>query len=118
MGSHGPDLLYELVLAPGIGKYPKDRASRLLSDEGVKKIATPALVVANDLRVLVGCARRDLFPRAATDGDERALALLRPMLATKGCAWHRQADCFACLGDRADLRSTIEAITKRLNKSP
>lgn len=118
MGSRGPELLYELILAPSVGKYPKERASRLLADASVKKLATPALVVANDLRVLSGCDRRKLFSRAATDGDERSLALLRPLLATKGCAWHRQADCYTCLGDRADLKATIEAIEKRLNKSP
>jgi len=114
MGSRGPDLLYELLLAPGVGKFPKDRAAKLLKSPDVAKIATPAVLIANDLRAAKGCSRRPLFARAAKDGDERALAQLKPLLATKGCAWHRQADCFTCLGNRADLRATIDTITKRL----
>jgi len=116
MGTRGPELLYELLSAQGLGKFPKDRASKLLKDPKVAKLAGPALLVANDLRAASGCDRKKLFKRAAKEGDERALGHLKPLLATKGCSWHRQTDCFACLGDRKDLRATIDAITKRLEQ--
>ncbi|MRG91115.1 hypothetical protein [Polyangium spumosum] len=116
MGPRGPELLYELLSASGLGKFPKERASKLLKDPKVVELAGPALIVANDLRAASGCNRKKLFARAAKDGDERALAHLKPLLATKGCSWHRQADCFVCLGDRKDLRATIDAITKRLEQ--
>ncbi|MDC3958253.1 hypothetical protein KEG38_30630 [Polyangium jinanense] len=117
MGPRGPELLYELLSASGLGKFPKDRATRLFTDPKVKELAGPGLLVANDLRAAAGCDRKKLFARAAKEGDERALGHLKPLLATKGCSWHRQADCFACLGDRKDLRATIDAITKRLDQA-
>ncbi|MDI1445801.1 hypothetical protein [Polyangium sp. 6x1] len=117
MGARGPELLYELLSASGLGKFPKERATRLFADPKVKELAGPGLLVANDLRAAAGCDRKKLFARAAKEGDERALAHLKPLLATKGCSWHRQADCFACLGDRKDLRATIDAITKRLEQA-
>ncbi|MDI3284020.1 hypothetical protein QHF83_12030 [Polyangium sp. 15x6] len=116
MGSRGPELLYELLSASGLGKFPKERATRLFTDPKVKELAGPGLLVANDLRAAAGCDRKKLFARAAKEGDERALGHLKPLLATKGCSWHRQTDCFACLGDRKELRATIDAITKRLDQ--
>ncbi|UQA55873.1 serine/threonine-protein kinase [Polyangium aurulentum] len=116
MGSRGPDLLYELVTAPGIGKYPKERAGTLLKDPVVRRLATPALLMANDLRVAAPCSRKDLFDRAKVEGDARTLGLLKPMLVTKGCGMFRRSDCFACLKNRAELRATIDAIEKRLGK--
>ena len=117
MGTRGPELLYELLSASGLGKFPKERATRLFADPKVKEIAGPGLLIANDLRSATGCDRKKLFARAAKEGDDRALAHLKPLLATKGCSWHRQTDCFACLGDRKDLRATIEAITKRAEQA-
>ncbi|MDI1432169.1 hypothetical protein [Polyangium sorediatum] len=117
MGARGPELLYELLSASGLGKFPKERATRLLADPKVKEIAGPGLLIANDLRAATGCDRKKLFARAAKEGDERALGHLKPLLATKGCSWHRQTDCFACLGDRKELRATIDAITKRVEQA-
>jgi len=117
MGSRGPDLLYELVTAPGIGKYPKERAGTLLKDPVVRRLATPALLMANDLRVTAPCSRKDLFDRAKVEGDARTLGLLKPMLVTKGCGMFRRGDCFACLKNRAELRATIDAIEKRIGKN-
>ncbi|MDC0745958.1 hypothetical protein [Polyangium mundeleinium] len=117
MGARGPELLYELLSASGLGKFPKERATRLFTDPQVKEIAGPGLLIANDLRAATGCDRKKLFARAAKEGDDRALAHLKPLLATKGCSWHRQTDCFACLGDRKDLRATIDAITKRVEQA-
>ena len=124
MGSRGPDLLYELAVAPSVGKLPKDRAEKLLKDAEVRKIATPALLIANDLRIVTGCARKPLFPRAGSDGDARALGLLKPLLVTNGCSsggfFGRivgdRADCFKCLGNRAELRDAVDAIERRLEK--
>jgi hypothetical protein len=116
MGSRGPDLLYELLIAPGIGKHPKEVAGLKLKDPAVRRLATPALLVANELRLATPCARKDLFAQAKADGDARALGLLKPLLVTTGCKWHRRADCFPCLKNRADLRSVVDAIEQRLTK--
>jgi hypothetical protein len=124
MGSRGPDLLYDLASAPSVGKLPKDRAEKLLKDAAVKSLATPALLIANELRTTSGCGRKPLFPRAAKDGDGRALGLLKPLLVTNGCSSGGflgklvgdRSDCFRCLGNRADLRDAVEVIEKRLEK--
>jgi len=116
MGTRGPDLLYELLIAGNVGKFPKERAASLLKDPAVQKLATPELVIANELRAAIPCDRVPLLPRAAKEGDERALAQLKPLLAKKGCKWHRQGDCFECFGDRKELQATIDAITQRISK--
>ncbi|MEJ7728934.1 MAG: hypothetical protein WKG00_06950 [Polyangiaceae bacterium] len=122
MGSRGPDLLYELLIAPGIGKFPKDRAEKLLKDDRVKKQATPALLVANDLRAANGCGRKRLFARATEVGDGRSLPHLKPLALTNACRpsgiFGRlsgdRLDCYPCLGSRAELRAAIEAIEGRI----
>jgi serine/threonine-protein kinase len=126
MGSRGPDLLYELVIATGVGKYPKARAEKLLKDDKVKKLATPALLVANDLRVAIACQRKPLLARATKHGDGRSLQYLRPLLVTNGCSAGgffarlagERADCYRCMGNRADLRAAIEAIERRTETKP
>jgi hypothetical protein len=116
MGSHGPDLLYELLTVPRIGAYPRERAEALLKDPATRGLATTGLLMANDLRAAVGCARKDLFARAKVEGDGRSLPYLKPLLVTTGCDWHRRGDCFKCLTNRAELRATIATIEKRSAK--
>jgi serine/threonine-protein kinase len=120
MGNAGPDLLYELLIAPGIGKFTKDRARDLLKDEGVRKNATPALLVAFDLHMAVQtspCNQDALFERARDEGDGRALPSLQQLLAKKrGCGLPLFGDCWACLGARAPVREALQAIKKRIGK--
>ena len=113
MGARGPDLIYELSIAPGVGKFTKDRANAALKDPEVLKLATPALLIANELRLTPACSRKPLFAKAAREGDARALHYLRPLLATTGCGFFGRSDCFGCLGGRTELRAAIDAIEKR-----
>jgi serine/threonine-protein kinase len=116
MASHGPDLLFELLTAPSVGKFPKDRAATLLATPDVQSRATPAPVIANDLRAVSGCKRKALLPRAKEAGDGRSLPYLKPLLATTGCGFFSRFDCFSCLGNRADVREAVAAIEKRIEK--
>jgi hypothetical protein len=116
MGSHGPDLLFELILAPSVGKFPRERATQLLLSPDVQKKATPALLVAFDLHATTGCKRKALFGRARDDGDARSLTFLTPLVSTTGCGIILHRDCYTCLGSRADLRAAIQAIEKRGEK--
>jgi hypothetical protein len=117
MGSAGPDLLYELVVAPSVGKMPKERATTLLADETVLARATPALRIANDLRLVQqACQRKALLARAREDGDARALHFLKPLQATNGCGIFHRSDCYPCFGNRKELNDTIDAIEHRLIK--
>jgi hypothetical protein len=113
MGARGADLLYELLLAPSVGKFPKSRATALLATPEVQARATPALRIAYELRTALPCKRKELLGRARSDGDVRALAYLKPLLATRGCGLFSRSDCYACLGTRSDVRAAIAAIEAR-----
>jgi hypothetical protein len=114
MRARGPDLLYEIVIAPGFGKLPKDRAARLLRDPAVRQLATPALLIALDLKNTPPCARKELYGRAREHGDGRALAFLKPMMVATGCGFLKRNDCFSCIEPRKDLADTVAAIQKRI----
>lgn len=113
MGSRGPDLMYELLIAPNMGKLPKEQAQSLLRSEAVRELATPALLIAFDLRTALPCARKALFERAREEGDARAVAYLRPLTVTTGCGFLRRGDCFSCIEPRKDLHAALVAIQKR-----
>jgi hypothetical protein len=121
MGSHGPDVLFDLLGRASASQYAKDRAGALLQDPDVKGRASPTLLVAYDLRASKPCARRALFARAREHGDERALASLKPLTSTAGCGGltsiFRGGDCYsACLGAKgvAELKEAIAAIEARV----
>lgn len=114
MGPGGPDLLFELATTTATPKPARDRAERALASEPVRKLATPALLVAMDLRATKSsCERKKLFPRARDEGDARSLPFLTPLLATSGCGFLGTGDCLKCLGGRQDLREAITAIQAR-----
>jgi len=114
MGSAGIDLMYELGVSPGTSKLVRDRSISLTKRDDIRKKASPALLVALDLRGSVGCARKKDFARAAEVGDARSLQYLTPLTATKGCGVFGLGDCFDdCLGNRKELRDTISAIKAR-----
>jgi hypothetical protein len=113
MGPHGPDLMFELVQAPSVGKYPRETALRLLAVPEVQKKSSPALKVAIELRALVGCKRRPLFAQARENGDVRSLPYLTPLATPTGCGFFHRQDCYSCLGSRGDLKAAIAAIERR-----
>jgi hypothetical protein len=113
LGSAGPDLLFELVTTTGTAKYPKERAAKLIDDPAVRALASPALLVALDLKAALPCARKPLLARARDAGDARALAYLKPLMATTGCGFFHRGDCYECLGNRAELKEALAAIEAR-----
>jgi eukaryotic-like serine/threonine-protein kinase len=113
MGSAGPDLLFDLVTTPSTAKYPKERAAKQLEDPAVRALASPALVIALELRAALPCGRKPLLARARESGDARSLSYLKQLLPTTGCGFFRRGDCFDCFGNRSELRETITAIEAR-----
>jgi hypothetical protein len=93
MGSAGPDLLYELMLNDA---KTSQRARELLATPGVRGRASPALLVAYDLRLASACsAKVPLLSRAAELGDDRTISILSP-LATgrpRGCGKRKREPC-------------------------
>ncbi|XYH92574.1 hypothetical protein ACMHYB_32440 [Sorangium sp. So ce1128] len=116
MGSRGPDLLYEVITAPKFGDWIRDNASRLLLDSSVRQLATPALLVADDLRRLTECPTKALIARAREEGDVRALHYIKSLLTPQRCGRIRR--CIKCGSIAKELRATASVIEKRKNEKP
>jgi hypothetical protein len=127
MGSAGPDLLFEIV-QNSPSPSARNLAMASLRDPSVMKQATKALLVAEDLRRNLLCARKPFIARAAADGDARSLPFLKQMVepcnkkgggAGLGALLHigggGASDCHACItpNDRQAITVAIEAIDKR-----
>jgi len=118
MGAAGPDLLFELATTTTTAKYPKDRATKHLEDPAVRALASPALLIALELRAALPCARKPLLGRARDSGDARSLTYLKQVLPTTGCGFLRRGDCYDCFANRAELKETIAAIEARRSTGP
>jgi tRNA A-37 threonylcarbamoyl transferase component Bud32 len=115
MGSAGPDLLYKISET---NKIHGAKAKKLLGEAAVRKKASAALLIALDLRDTKGC-RVKLLNRAAKDGDERSLKILRPLTVGKksGCGFMGLRGCAArCAKDAPAIHRAIKAIQTRASK--
>lgn len=113
MGSRGPDLLYEVVTGARFGDYPKDHASKLLLESSVRQLATPALIIADDLRRLSGCPTKAQLATARRDGDVRALHFVKYWLTPHRCATNKKRTCIKCGSLHKELRAAANAIERR-----
>ena len=114
MGTYGPDALFDLLQLAS-GKYAKEHVAAALGDPEVAKSASKALLVADDLRRTLPCARKALVGRATADGDGRSLPYLKPMVAANCRGLFRSAECFQCFtpSERVAIAAAIETIEKR-----
>ena len=114
MGSHGPDVVYDLAATEVVKLWVRARADTWLRSPEFSKVATPALSVAVAFRFATTCPQRSaLLPRAKTDGDARCLGYLNQYRATTGCGRRHRDDCYACLRSDSRLTDTITAIHDR-----
>lgn len=109
MGDAGPDVLYELMLTD-----PKvtAQANQLLATPAMRQRATPALLVAYDLRTANSCAARlPLLERASELGDERASQVLLPLSvgAKRGCGRWKKNPCPPPCAEEARRYSEVVA---------
>jgi serine/threonine-protein kinase len=81
-GERGPDMLYRILEAKGRQGWAM-RATDLLRDPEVQKIASPALRIAFELRDDDCPKKLELLDRAADEGDERAATALD--IVVRGC---------------------------------
>jgi serine/threonine-protein kinase len=106
MGSTGPDLLFELVVTRG-GTAAAKIAEKLLEDEGVRSRGSAGMRVAYAIRSASSCeAKRELVPRAAKEGDYRAVRELRIL---QSCRMGKRC----CYRDEADIKQAISKIESR-----
>jgi hypothetical protein len=118
LGSDGLDVLYDLVAraqrtAEPLGRTTNagSKARAILARPDVLSRATPAMRVAYDLRRAACANRPSMFARAAKEGDDRALEILRSM---QGPTCTRRDPC--CLEKNRQLELAIADIQARLRR--
>jgi len=119
-GTLGPDLLYEIASTPKGRADIAQLADDLLVSKEVRGKASPALLLTLDLRQASQCEDfKALLPRAAEQGDRRAIPVLAKLTKKKGCGDTKNDDCYECLRplekdkEAIDLGKAIKAVSKR-----
>jgi hypothetical protein len=119
-GPLGPDLLYDAMTAVKQPNETTALAEELLASKELRDRASPALLVALDLRKAKECdAAKALLPRAAEAGDRRSIPLLIKLANKRGCGDDKRDDCWECLRDldkdkaAIDLGDAVTAAKKR-----
>jgi serine/threonine protein kinase len=115
MGTHGPDVLYRLVVTkPRLTEHAK----QLLGDETIRPRITAALAIAYELRSAPSCpARLPLLDRAIEVGDERAIAVLAGLStgSARGCGKNKRKSCMpACPEQVEQFRQAMAKLSQRL----
>jgi serine/threonine-protein kinase len=107
LGERGLELLWEIVRSKG-GTAARSRAVSLLRAPDIAARASPALLVAFEMRTR-GCAdKAELFPRAAEVGDRRVLQELQILRHAK-CRREHDVCCFRSHTALAEAMAALEA---------
>jgi len=118
MGSRGPDLLYDLMLQkPALYERAKFRLSRFR----VRKLFSPELTIAFDLRFTTSCGSRlGLLPRANEVGDQRSINALSSLVSkSKNCGRRDTVPCYVmCPREAEQFNRSIETIARRIRGGP
>lgn len=116
MGTAGADLLYDLYVAePKVAK----QAEELLNSPKVRKVFSPSLAIAYDLRKAKSCAARvPLLERASGLGDRRSVVILSPLSAgsKRGCGRWKRSPCPAVCAEEA--KAYLQTIADILERTP
>jgi serine/threonine-protein kinase len=96
----GPDLLYGFVETGGKSPFA-ERATKLLREEAVQKVATPALRVAFTIHDGTCPEKLAALDRAVAEGDERAATAID--IQARGCSKNTRAVVAALAQLRARL---------------
>ncbi|HTV17534.1 MAG TPA: protein kinase [Polyangiaceae bacterium] len=114
MGSEGPDLLYQIMTErPSLA----DEAKFLLSRTRVRKLFSPELAIAYDLRFSTSCSsRRGLLKRATEIGDQRTINTLSALLENPPhCGEPGRFPCLdLCRSEELYFTKAIDAIVRRV----
>ena len=114
MGGRGAELIWDLASDAETPPGVRQRAGRWLRSPAFRRMASPALSLAADLRTARSCEHaRDLLAKAKTIGDERSLTQLEAWQVRTGCGKKQQEDCMPCLRGDVRLEEAIAAIRAR-----
>lgn len=110
-GPTGPDLLYEVWTGTPRRTSATELAEALLSNPKIREKASPALLVALDLRAAETCEdSAKVLPRAEENGDRRSLMLVGKMLRKNGCGDTKREDCYPCLRKGDAIKDALKAV--------
>lgn len=113
MGAAGADIVYDVWKASKPGGA-RTRAEALKKSPKVRESASPALAVALDLEGARKCGTfKELLPRAAEVGDERAAKTLARLTHRRGCGFMGLGDCYKCLRATRELNDALKAAKAR-----
>ncbi|MDF3066874.1 MAG: hypothetical protein K0R38_2475 [Polyangiaceae bacterium] len=109
------DLLYDVTTSRAVPVATSELAASLLSSRDVRANASPALVVALELRAASSCeAIRAALPKAQSEGDRRSLSSLGKLNSRRGCGADKTEDCYGCLRSQMkQVTATINAVKRR-----
>jgi serine/threonine protein kinase len=114
MGGRGAELIWDLASDAETPARVRQRAGRWLRSPSFRRMASPALSLAADLRTARSCEHaRELLTKAKTVGDERSLTQLEAWQVRTGCGKKQQEDCMPCLRGDVRLEEAIAAIRAR-----
>lgn len=115
MGPDGAELVYQLM-----SELPKERdqLKPLFQELRKAQLASPAVLIAYDLRYAASCrARLSYLERAEKYGDVRSLQQLQALsTAPKRCGWART--CYPpCRNEAERFQQSAKVISERLSES-
>jgi serine/threonine protein kinase len=114
MGSRGPDLLYDLMLnQPALS----ERAKYQLTRHRVRRLFSPELSIAFDLRFTSTCnSRVFMLDRANDFGDQRSVDTLSALLGKpEKCGGPGALECLPrCSREAVQLARSIDVISRRI----
>lgn len=111
LGSGGLDVLFDVQRSRG-GTKAAVRASEILARPTVLARATPAMRIALDLRKASCPEKRNLFARAAQEGDIRALDEL--FIAQRASCPNLKNPC--CYRDDPEMKETISKLRAKIGQ--
>lgn len=116
MGTIGWDDLYDIAYGTSGQQYPKAAArAKTRLAKGDRSLMSPALSVTMDVRAAgTTCRVKNVLDRAQQDGDERTLALLKPMVAPHYVGHWRKQDVLACVHTDGSMAKAVSGIEDRL----
>ena len=118
MGAVGWDDLYDLAWGSSGAQYPAAaKRARGALQHGERAKMSPALAVTVDLHTAGStCAVKRHFEQAAKHGDERTLAVLRPLKKPRIVGAWKKKDLLGCIHGDGSLNKTIGQIEGRLRR--
>lgn len=113
-GPLSADLLYEVWTGTVERSGNTELARALLLGRDVRAKASPALLVAIELRETETCeGHLKLLARATEVGDKRSFGPLSRLLRRTGCGPGKRADCYPCLRSGDALKTALDAVKLR-----